>query len=64
MVPYTFIIIMPVNKRLLDPNVDRDSPNTKRLLEKWGRLHAGRTIISFCALVLFFVNLTLILKEL
>lgn len=49
-IPYTFAAIMPTNKKLLDPNVDKDSAETKSLLEKWGKLHAVRSLLSFAAL--------------
>jgi uncharacterized membrane protein len=51
--PFTFIAIMPTNRKLLDPALDRSSQAAHRLLENWGRLHAVRTILSLMASVLF-----------
>ena len=52
-VPFTFLGIMPTNKRLLDPERDRTSEETQVLLEKWGRLHAVRSVSSFVASILY-----------
>lgn len=49
--PYTFACMMPVNRRLLDPKVDRDSNETKGLLESWGYRHWVRTVSSLVALI-------------
>jgi hypothetical protein len=51
-IPFTLIVILPTNKRLLSPTLDRRSPEAKRLLARWGRLHAVRSILSGIALLL------------
>ena len=48
-VPVTFIVIMPTNLKLLAANRDVGSAEMLVLLEKWGRLHAVRTILSLLA---------------
>jgi len=50
-VPFTFVVIMPTNKSLLLPGRDLDSPDTRALLERWGRLHMVRTALSLAATV-------------
>src|SRR5437016_3899174 len=52
-VPFTFIAIMPTNNRLLSPGRDLGSSETRALLEKWGRLHAVRSLLSFVASLIF-----------
>jgi uncharacterized membrane protein len=52
-VPFTLLVILPTNKRLLDPSLDRDSETARMLLQKWGRLHAVRTVLSTAALAVF-----------
>jgi hypothetical protein len=52
-VPFTLIAILPTNKRLLDPALDRGSPEAHRLLVTWGRLHAVRSVLSLLASVVF-----------
>ena len=44
---------LPSNRRLLDPALDKGSPFARRLLLRWGRLHAVRSVLSGCALVVF-----------
>jgi Domain of unknown function (DUF1772) len=54
-IPFTLTVIMPTNKRLLDPALDRSSADTHALLVKWGRLHAVRSALSLIASVIFVV---------
>jgi len=51
--PFTVIVVLPTNNRLLAPGRDLASAETQRLLEKWGRLHAVRSVLSLMAFVLF-----------
>ena len=52
-VPFTFLGIMPTNRQLLAPGRDLRSAETRVLLERWGRLHALRTALSFVATVVY-----------
>jgi hypothetical protein len=56
-VPFTLIAILPTNKKLLDPLLDRNSELARTLLRKWGRLHAVRTVLSVVALVIFLAGM-------
>jgi uncharacterized membrane protein len=47
------LVILPTNKRLLDPALDRRSQLASDLLSRWARLHAVRSILSLGAFVLF-----------
>ena len=51
-IPFTLIVILPTNKQLLSPALDRGSAEAERLLARWGRLHAVRSILSGIALLL------------
>ena len=51
-VPFTLIVIAPTNRRLLAPERDLASAETRAVLERWGRLHAVRSVISIVALLL------------
>lgn len=51
-IPFTLIVILPTNKQLLSPTLDRRSAQTERLLARWGRLHAVRSVLSSLALLL------------
>jgi len=52
-IPFTLIVILPTNKQLLNPALDRRSVQTGRLLTRWGALHAVRSVLSGAALLLF-----------
>jgi hypothetical protein len=52
-VPFTFIVIMPTNHRLLATGRNLGSAETRALLKKWGNLHAVRTLLSVCASVIY-----------
>jgi uncharacterized membrane protein len=56
-VPFTFIGIMPTNNQLLEPGRDLTSNETRGLLEKWGRLHAVRTVLSLIASAIYVAEL-------
>lgn len=58
-VPFTFLGIMPTNRRLLDPARDLGSAETRTLLDTWGRLHAIRSAASVVASLVFLVDLAL-----
>ena len=44
--PYTYFAVMPTNERLMaTPEAEADA-ETRRLVERWGRLHAGRSALG------------------
>ena len=49
--PYTFLAIMPTNRRLGAMADGR--AGARPLIERWGRLHAVRTLLGFAALCAF-----------
>ncbi len=52
-IPFTLIVIMPTNRELQRPDLDKESDLTRHLLEKWSRLHAVRTLLSLVAFLMF-----------
>jgi hypothetical protein len=52
--PWTLLVIMPTNRALLNMSPDQAGPQSRVLLEQWGRLHAMRTILG-CAATLTFL---------
>jgi hypothetical protein len=52
-VPFTLIVILPTNKRLLEPTMDARKGDVAELLGRWGRLHAVRSLVSTLAFVIF-----------
>ena len=57
-IPFTLLVILPTNKRLLDSGLDRRSAEAAELLERWGRLHAVRSVLSGLAFGLLVWHLT------
>jgi len=52
-VPFTLVVILPSNKRLESQELDLQSEEAGRLLRRWGRLHAIRSIVSGAAFLVF-----------
>jgi len=52
-VPITLLVILPTNRLLESQSLDVGSEEAERLLRRWGRLHAIRTILSGTAFLLF-----------
>ncbi len=48
-IPFTLLVILPTNKRLLDSGLDRSSTEAAALLARWGQLHAVRSVASALA---------------
>jgi hypothetical protein len=43
-IPFTLIVILPTNRKLRPPDLARKSLDTRRLLDRWARLHAVRSV--------------------
>jgi uncharacterized membrane protein len=52
-IPVTLLVIMPTNKRLLSADLDRQSAEARKLLNRWNSLHGIRTALSIAALLFF-----------
>ena len=52
-VPFTFIVVMPTNHKLLAPGRDLTSVETRELMRHWAKLHAVRTALSLIASVIY-----------
>ena len=52
-IPFTLVVILPTNKQLLSPTLDRRSAETEQLLTRWIALHSVRSGLSSLALVVF-----------
>lgn len=51
--PFTLVVIMPTNNRLLALNADKNSEEATMLLDRWNRLHMVRSGLGLAALILF-----------
>ena len=52
-VPLTLVVILPTNKQLESQELDLQTEVAGRLLRRWGRLHAIRSILSGAAFLVF-----------
>ena len=50
---YTFFAIMPTNARLMGTPEAAAGAETRRLMERWGRLHAGRSALGAASTLAF-----------
>ncbi len=53
--PYTYVVIMPVVEQLSDPNLDKDNNHTIGLLNRWGAFHSVRTLLTLASFVLVII---------
>jgi Domain of unknown function (DUF1772) len=51
--PFTLIVIMPVNNRLMAMEVEDAGPESRALLKQWGTLHAVRSALGAASTALF-----------
>jgi hypothetical protein len=46
-------MIMPTNRRLMAMPPEAATAETRRMLERWGTLHAGRSALGVAAALIF-----------
>ena len=51
--PYTIFMIMPTNRHLMNTPPETATAETRRMLERWGALHAGRSALGLVATLIF-----------
>ncbi len=56
-IPFTVVAILPINNQLLDPGLDKNSEKAYQLLNRWGKLHAVRSVLSLTAVLIFLYSL-------
>ena len=58
-IPFTLFVIMPTNKRLMATPPAAADGETRRLLERWGRLHWARNLLGLASVIAFLCFITL-----
>src|SRR5687768_6310113 len=56
-VPFTLVVIAPTNRRLLAAELHPESAEAAQLLQRWGRLHAVRSVLSGVAFLILILYL-------
>ena len=56
--PYTLLVILPINKRITATPSDAAGAETRDLIERWGRLHAGRSMLGLAATAVYLWAIT------
>jgi hypothetical protein len=51
--PYTMFVIMPTNRRLMNTPTEEATAETRRMIGRWGILHAGRSALGLIATLVF-----------
>jgi anthrone oxygenase-like protein len=51
--PYTIYVIVPTNRLLMDTPPEAATAETRRMLERWGALHAGRSVLGLVATLIY-----------
>jgi hypothetical protein len=51
--PFTLIVIMPVNNRLMAMDLADAGPESRALIKQWGKLHAVRSAFGAASTALF-----------
>src|SRR5271169_1863827 len=51
--PYTIFVIMPTNRRLMSTPAEAVTAETRCMPERWGALHAGRSVLGLVATLVF-----------
>jgi hypothetical protein len=54
-VPFTLLVMLPVNARMQDDHLDPSGEEAKALLDRWGHLHAFRSFLGLVAFALMLV---------
>lgn len=52
-IPYTLVVLKPINDQLLDPEVRRTESEIETLLNQWARRHWVRSIMSGLAFAIY-----------
>lgn len=57
LIPFTLVVIFPINKKLLDSSLDKNSELAATLLTRWGRYHTIRSLLGLASFLIFIFSL-------
>ena len=57
LVPYTVLLMLPLNQELTEPGLENNPNRAVELLERWENLHKYRSLIALAAFVIFLLLL-------
>jgi hypothetical protein len=55
--PWTLLVMLPINKRLQATPEERAGAETRTLLQKWNYLHGVRTLLGFLSALLLLLGI-------
>jgi len=55
-VPFTLLVIMPTNKKLLALYSQNSTDDARMLLDRWNKLHMARSALSLASLIIFLLD--------
>ncbi|MCA1407915.1 DUF1772 domain-containing protein [Ensifer sp. IC3342] len=53
--PYTLLFVIPINRRLEATRPEEAGDETRALLTRWGKLHAGRSALGAVAAAIYLI---------
>jgi Anthrone oxygenase len=56
--PYTLLVMMPLNNKLMATSPERGGTDTTAGIERWGRLHAVRSALGIAAILAYLLALS------
>jgi hypothetical protein len=54
-IPFTLLVMLPVNAKMENDHLDPSSEEATTLLDRWGRLHAFRSFLGLVAFALMLI---------
>ncbi len=53
LLPYTFMVVMPINRRLTSISADAGHGSVRGDVRRWGFAHSGRTVLGTTAVLIY-----------
>lgn len=53
--PYTLFVMMPLNKTLDRVSIEEAGSDSRKIIERWGVLHTGRSLLGVLTIVFYLI---------